>query len=326
MCDPHKAHPDTHAGQSHRWWHDFPRPGGLTYGARMLRPIRLLATVLVLALGITLASVVGEQREGGGSTASAALYKDAYVIRFASHNIKCQRCGGDWRRRAHQTATKIQNTKSRVVALQEVGPDQRRILQNRLPGYRFWPRGKFGGKDSMLQIAWKRNLYRLMETGKIRVPVRGYWRVVPWVRLRVRNKWPDGSRNPAGGRQFYVIDIHNAPRNREWERDKATARQIWLIRNLWKNKGNKQRPVFIMGDANERREFCRKVRRKTALWAMNSTENNKCPVPPGGPDWLMGNKHGVVYPAYRLIPTLSDHDMRIARARVRPSDTWFWRR
>lgn len=67
---------------------------------------------------------------------------------------------------------------------------------------------------------------------------------------------------------------------------------------------------FVMGDMNERVEFCRKVKRRTGLWAMNARRGNACPVPPGGPDWMMGTRKGVVYKGFRKRRNgISDHPM-----------------
>ncbi|QYJ02471.1 hypothetical protein KUV85_08970 [Nocardioides panacisoli] len=279
----------------------------------MRASIKSLTSALAIALGITLAPVTGDQPDSGGTVASAELQGDAYVVALATYNVKCGPCAPGGIRRAHQAASKIQDTGTRVAALQEVGPRQYKVLRNRLPKYRFWPRRRFGGKDSAIQLAYDRREYGLRKKGSFRVPVRGYWRIVPWVWLKDRDT----------GRKFFVMGIHNSPNGRERERDRATAIQINQINRLWR-KGNQKAPVFVMGDANERKEFCSKVKRNTKLWSANGTQGNGCPVPPGGPDWLMGNRGGIVYPYYRHIGMRSDHDMIVTRARVRPSSHWYW--
>lgn len=285
----------------------------------MLRPLQFIATALVLSLGMTLAPVAGDQPERGGQVAAAGTLRDAYSVRLATHNIKCERCGGDWAWRARRSAQMVRNNKVQVVAFQEVGPTQLKILRNQLPGHRFWPKRKFGGNDSQNQIAWDHNRYRPLNKGKIRVPVRGYWRVMPWVKLKVRN------RHRGGGRVFFVFGFHNSPNGREWERDRATEIQIDLINDKVRHKSGTPRPVFMMGDANERSEFCRKVRRNTPLIAMNGTWRNPCPVPPGGPDWMVGNKRGVIYRDFQMVPAFeSMHDFMTIRAQVRRSSTGYW--
>ena len=66
-------------------------------------------------------------------------------------------------------------------------------------------------------------------------------------------------RDEATGRGFFVINVHNSPANQEADRDSATRREIRLFNQLRERNG----PVLILGDANERREWFCKVARRT---------------------------------------------------------------
>lgn len=160
----------------------------------------------------------------------------------------------------------VRNNNANVVTFQEVGKDQYTILRNQLPGHRFWPRGKFGGSERQIQIAWRRDTFKPVEQGSFWVP--GLRLIVPWVRLKDRST----------GRRFWVMAVHNAPATGS---ESATAPP----------RSRSTRP------------------------------------PPGGPDWMLGNKRGVGYGRLKLIPAFeSMHDFMRINARVRPSSKPYWRR
>ncbi len=125
---------------------------------------------------------------------------------------------------------------------------------------------------------------------------------MPWVLLRDR----------ATQRTVYVVDIHNSAGPQERSRDAATRREIRLIRQL----RHHHRPVFVLGDMNEKTEwFCRVVR-TTDLRAANggSVHRGRC-RPPANPriDWVMGSgpvrfsqyHHDQEFP----VRFASDHDL-----------------
>jgi hypothetical protein len=95
----------------------------------------------------------------------------------------------------------------------------------------------------------------------------------------------------------------------------ATYKEIARIRKM-RATG---RPTFVMGDTNERSEFCVKVARATDLISMNGgTQARPCPVPRGGgPDWMLGagaRFSGFVKDGATEARRLSDHPMLVANA------------
>ena len=65
----------------------------------------------------------------------------------------------------------------------------------------------------------------------------------------------------ATGRQFWVMNVHNAPWEYQEKRNQATAVQIAKIAELEKSG----LPVFYIGDFNEKRTILCKVLRRTEL-------------------------------------------------------------
>jgi hypothetical protein len=266
--------------------------------------LRSCILAVVLALGAS--TLTG----GAGGAPAAAVPQRAdepngYGVNVASFNIlsSSMRRGGV--NRAHRAASAIQNTRSEVVSLQEIAADQLSVLRNRLPRYGFFPKRRYGGTGSAIQVAWKRSEYTLRDNGVIWRPNRGKARPIPWVLLADRDT----------GRRFFVIAIHNSPGGFERERDISTRKEIELIKRL-QSRGNVAKPVFVMGDMNERVEFCTKVARATNLVSMNGgTWRRPCPVPrPAGPDWLMGTGPHVDYNAFRRHWNgISDHPLLTAR-------------
>jgi endonuclease/exonuclease/phosphatase family metal-dependent hydrolase len=93
------------------------------------------------------------------------------------------------------------------------------------------------------------------------------------------------------GREIYVLNIHNSPRDaqgREGERDRAMAIEIAAINQLRRQDGI---PVFIMGDFNEHAEAYCKITGQTDLEAAQGGSNNGTCHPPSAMrvDWLFGS-------------------------------------
>jgi hypothetical protein len=205
--------------------------------------------------------------------------------------------------RASRAARWVQDQDATVSAFQEVAKDQLRQMQKTLPGYHFFPRRTLGTRGSAIQIAWKTSEVKIMETGHVMRPFLGWQRPIPYVRLRDRET----------GRGFWVVAIHNAPGGHESERDVSTAKEIAQVKKLL----GKDRPVFVVGDVNERSEFCSKVARATPLVSMNGgTAKKPCPVPRfGGPDWMLGA--GAEFSGFaKVYNGISDHPALTAKAWV----------
>lgn len=200
------------------------------------------------SFGIGTLNILGSQHRGGGTSRAAAL------------------------------AGAIQSRGVDLVGMQEVQKDQLGVLQARLGGYTIWPGQLLGNQGVRLQIAWRDDLFELRDTGSIITTFDNQQRPIPYVLLRHRETRGE----------FYVIDIHNSPRDQEAARDSATGEQITLIRSLQATG----KTVFILGDTNEKTEFFCRVAASTGMVASNGgTVAGGCNVG-AGPikiDWILGS-------------------------------------
>ncbi|MGZ4777256.1 MAG: endonuclease/exonuclease/phosphatase family protein [Oryzihumus sp.] len=216
--------------------------------------------------------------------------------------------------RARVTAKALERRGIDVMGLQEVQEDQLRVLEHHMHGYRFWPGTRLGYPGVPLQIGWSTWKFRRLHAGWIRTPFDHQHRPVPWVKLRdLRNH-----------RTLYVVDLHNSAGPQERSRDAATGKEVRLIRALRSH----HRPVFALGDANEKREFFCKVVGKTDLRAANggSVRHGRCRAPRHPRiDWILGSGP-VRFTHYRHdkgfgVRRASDHDLvraRVVMETVRP--------
>ena len=206
--------------------------------------------------------------------------------------------------RATRAAHWVQDQGADAAAFQEVAKDQLRQLQTVMPRYNFFPRRGLGTRGSAIQIAWNTKTVQRVRSGYIMHPFLGWSRPIPYVRLRDRET----------GRGFWLVAIHNAPGGQEHDRDVATGAEISLIQKFLRGRS---RPVFVIGDVNERSEFCQKVADATPLISMNGgSEKDPCPVPRfGGPDWMLGA--GAEFSNFEKVYNgISDHPALTATARV----------
>ncbi|WP_435744271.1 endonuclease/exonuclease/phosphatase family protein [Nocardioides sp. SYSU DS0663] len=197
-----------------------------------------------------------------------------------------------------------------LVGLQEVQDDQLAVLQARLPGWTIWPGQSLGNQGVRLQIGWRNDLFALVDTGSIITRFDHQLRPIPYVLLR----------DLATGGQFWVIDIHNSPRDQEADRDSATNAEIALVNQL-RATGH---PVLLVGDTNEKTEFGCRVSAATGMVGSNGATPASCVG--AGPikiDKIMGvggvtfSGHVVDYGA--PIPASTDHAFIRATVTVDPS-------
>lgn len=229
--------------------------------------------------------------------------RNGYGVRLTTFNILSSAMARGGIDRASRAARWVQGQNATVSAFQEVAKDQLRHMQKTLPGYNFFPRRTLGTRGSAIQIAWKTSEVQLVDTGHVMRPFLGWKRPIPYVRLRDRDT----------GRGFWVMAIHNAPGGHETERDVSTAKEIAQIKKML----GKGRPVFAIGDVNERAEFCSRVAGATPLVSMNGgTRKKPCPVPRfGGPDWMLGS--GAEFSRFaKVYNGISDHPALTAKAWV----------
>jgi hypothetical protein len=237
------------------------------------------------------------------STTTESRPRNGYGVRLTTFNILSSAMARGGIDRATRAARWVQGEGATVAAFQEVAKDQLRQMQKSMPGYNFFPRRTLGTRGSAIQIAFKTSEVKVMETGHVMRPFLGWQRPIPYMRFRDRET----------GRGFWVMAIHNAPGGHETERDISTRKEIAKIKQML----GKDRPVFVIGDVNERSEFCSHVARATPLVSMNGgTAKKPCPVPRfGGPDWMLGS--GAEFSGFaKVYNGISDHPALTARAWV----------
>jgi endonuclease/exonuclease/phosphatase (EEP) superfamily protein YafD len=260
---------------------------------------KLCTAIFVLVLGLTLAApdATGE--------APDAKARRGYGIKVMTFNILSSSMAPGGLDRAAEAARQVQQTGRTVASFQEVAGDQLHVLQRNLPGFHVYPRRSLGSYSSAIQIAWKTDELRVKQTGQIYRPFMGKQRAIPYVQLQDRKT----------GRSFFVVAIHNSPGGYEVERDISTTAEIKLIKHLEAKKG---RPVLVVGDVNERDEFCRKVAHATDQISMGGRRKAPCPVPRhGGPDWMLGSWRGTDFSHYtKVYNHISDHPMVLGKVWV----------
>ncbi|WP_341925706.1 endonuclease/exonuclease/phosphatase family protein [Nocardioides psychrotolerans] len=203
---------------------------------------------------------------------------DPFSFRIGTLNILGSQHRGGGTSRASALAGAIQGRGVDIVGLQEVQDDQLAVLQNQLSGYTIWPGQGLGNQGVRLQIAWRDSLFSLVDTGSITTTFDHQQRPIPWVLLEDR----------ATQGQFYVIDVHNSPRDQEGDRDAATGEEIALINEL-RSTG---KPVFIVGDMNEHTEFFCRVAASTGMVGSNGAYYSGGCNTGAGPikiDWILGS-------------------------------------
>ena len=258
---------------------------------RLLLTLCLLLTFGLAAPSMAVDSTTGEKPPNG------------YGIRLTTFNILSSSLARGGTSRAHRAARWVQGEGADVAAFQEVAKDQLREMQRVMPGYHFFPRRTLGTRGSAIQIAWKTDEVKILKTGAVYRPFLGWQRPIPYVKVRDRGT----------GRGFWVMAIHNAPGGHETERDISTAKEIAKIKEMVAGG----QPVFVIGDVNERSEFCDKVAAATPLVSMNGgTAKRPCPVPRfGGPDWMLGS--GAEFSGFEKVYNgISDHPALTAKAWV----------
>ena len=265
----------------------------------MLRNLgRLCAVLSALALFVAFASP-------DASDAAAARKHPGYGVHVMQFNILtgAMARGGD--HRAARAANQARKTGRNVISFEEVSADQLRVLRHRLSDFSFYPKRSLGAYSSALQLAWNHTRFRAVEKGQIYRPFLGKSRAIPYVQLQnLRNK-----------RRFWVISIHNSPGGHQVERNISTRREIKLIKRL---HARHQGPVMVLGDMNEKVEFCTKVAAATDQISMSGTRAHPCPTPRGEHiDWMLGSADGERFAGYQRIENhISDHPMLIADVRL----------
>lgn len=243
----------------------------------------------VAALGIDSRPPVGAKALAKAAEKAAAV--QPYTFRISSFNVlgtQHTAPGGaaqeyaPGRIRADWAADLVAAYGASVVGMQEVQVDQLDAIGRATAGrFAFYPGVELGGKGIPQSLMWDTTVWTLKWKSSITIPFMDTQRPQPIVRLQ----------NIATGREIYVMNVHNSPRDakgREWERDRAMAIEIAAIKELRKDN----LPVFVTGDFNEHAEAYCRITGSTDLEAANGGSNSggKCKPPtPMRVDWIFGS-------------------------------------
>ncbi len=170
---------------------------------------------------------------------------------------------------------------SDIVGFQEIQADQLATLARATGGrFGFWPGTAMGGRGIPQSLMWRTSVWTPTYQGSLTIPFMGSTRPQPIVRLQ----------HTGTGREIYVINVHNSPRDRqgrEDERDRATQIEVAAVNELRKDGI----PVFIIGDFNEHAEiFCTMTSRTDLLAAQGGSNSGGCRPPQAmRVDWIFGS-------------------------------------
>lgn len=200
--------------------------------------------------------------ESGATAVTGQASGAPFTFDIGTLNVQGSQHRANGTGRAAMHATTILGRGVDLVGLQEVQDDQLAVLQGRLPGWTIWPGQALGNQGVRLQIGWRNDLFTLVDSGSITTTFDHQQRPIPYVLLR----------DLATGGEFWVIDVHNSPRDQEADRDSATAAEIALVQRL-RASGH---PVLLMGDTNEHTEFGCRVAAATGMVGSNGATPSSC--------------------------------------------------
>lgn len=197
-----------------------------------------------------------------------------------------------------------------IVGWSEIQPDQHAAMLRTTGGaFESWPGTTYGYKGTPASLMWRSGDFEAVWKGTVTIPFVGQQRPMPVVQLRHR----------ATGREFFVMNVHNAPQDREWERNIAEERELSVVRSLRKESGL---PVLLVGDFNEKAEIFCTVTGTTDLYAAAGGSNGGTCRPPGGMrvDWIFGSNDvdfsGYVADQGSSVRRITDHAALFATVTV----------
>ncbi|WP_372733806.1 hypothetical protein [Nocardioides sp.] len=185
------------------------------------------------------------------------------------------------RLRSDWTAQSLLNNGIDVAGLQEQDAGQLAGILNAAQGrLASFPSPAKGDLRAETAIVWDAQRFTLVKARSVKTRFIRRTLKRPFVRLR----------DNASGREFWVMNVHNAPWQYQTLRNKATKVQIAKIQKL-ETKGL---PVFYVGDFNEKKTILCKVLRKTGLVSASGgrlTGKGECKTPRlMRVDWIFGSK------------------------------------
>ena len=192
-----------------------------------------------------------------------------------------------------------------VVGFQEFEESQYGMFSSRAGEYSLYPGMSLGNKSVRFNIAWRSDVFQLVEAHTLSIPYAGGSRIaMPVVLLESistgRRAWFANFHNPA--------DTPNLGNNARW-RAEAAAIEVAHLTELHQAEGV---PVIATGDYNERAEiFCRFTAGGVFTAAAGGSSAGGCSPPPSMQvDWVFGST-GVAFTGYAVTGTgqASDHSM-----------------
>ena len=219
---------------------------------------------------------------------------------------------GPSRMRADWTAQALITNRLDVVGLQEPTAGQLQGILTAAQGrYAAYPGPGAGDLAVEAPLVWDTRKYVAMEKMTIRTQFIARVLKRPVVRLKDR----------ATGRQFWVMNIHNAPWDYQEKRNKAVKVQLAKIQELEQSG----LPVFYIGDFNEKRTILCKVLKKTGLispYGGRINDQGECVDPRKvmRVDWIFGSKtakySGFAYSKPPLVRLSTDHWVPVVNVQV----------
>ncbi|NPC42728.1 endonuclease/exonuclease/phosphatase family protein [Nocardioides sp. zg-1230] len=197
-----------------------------------------------------------------------------------------------------------------VVGFQEFEQSQYGMFTSRAGEYSLYPGMSLGNRSVRFNIAWRSDMFRLVEAHTLPIPYAGGNRIdMPVVLLESistgRRAWFANFHNPA--------DTPNLGNNARW-RAEAAAMEVAHLTELHQADGT---PVIATGDYNERAEiFCRFTAGGVFTAAAGGSSAGGCSPPSGMQvDWVFGST-GIAFGGYAVTGTgqASDHNMVHATA------------
>ena len=267
----------------------------------------LAATLVTLVAALTVAL-------SGPSAASARTAPTSFNL--ATFNILgSQHTAGSARyasgsTRARWAARLLLERHVDVVGFQEIQPDQLRAAWHGFRGrYGVYPGKRLGYQGVPQSLFWNKAYWTLMKARTITIPFLGQHRIQPAVRLR----------STTTGRQIWFVNVHNAPRGRQAERDVAIQIEAALVRQL----GRSGKPVFLVGDLNEKdAAFCGLTGTTTLTSPAGGSNDGGWCLPPAGMriDWIFGTRtsfSGYLVDKSPAVSRITDHAVLFTRATLR---------
>jgi alpha-tubulin suppressor-like RCC1 family protein len=139
-------------------------------------------------------------------------------------------------------ADQLDNSAVDIMGLQETNADQTaHLVKASRNTWDVYPRPEAGDDAAEAALAWRTSVWELVEATTMMNQFISKELPRPIVKLR----------HKVTGKEIYVINVHNAPWDYQFKRNKATNVQIAKINEL-RATGT---PVFYVGDMNEKREI-----------------------------------------------------------------------